>query len=194
MEACLWSELVRNSERFEYMLFPRLLAVAERAWHTADWEMATNVKEYNTRLEKDWRDFANTLGYKELRRLEQLGVRYRLPPPGVKYDGCQRLLLTASSIFHYLIKSNRTLLDFLKYYTLVFCFTTWSCNCSQLIIKKCTILGNFCYADFICSCYPYLSLCMWMCVCVYVGVYYIWALNVFRRMAKSLTIQTCAVE
>ena len=34
----MWSELVRTPERMHSMLFPRLLAVAERAWHQAVWE------------------------------------------------------------------------------------------------------------------------------------------------------------
>lgn len=33
VEAALWSELVRNEEYFEFMLYPRLAAVAEVAWH-----------------------------------------------------------------------------------------------------------------------------------------------------------------
>ena len=33
MQGHLWSETVRTKEDMDYMIFPRLLAVAERAWH-----------------------------------------------------------------------------------------------------------------------------------------------------------------
>ncbi|MCZ8488100.1 family 20 glycosylhydrolase [Vibrio lentus] len=43
MSAQLWSETVRTDERAncEYMVFPRVLAAAERAWHRADWKTTT---------------------------------------------------------------------------------------------------------------------------------------------------------
>lgn len=71
------------------MLFPRVLALAERAWHEAEWEGTRDVDNNNTRaveeeLQQDWVQFANTLGYRELDRLDRLGIEYRVPPPGVK--------------------------------------------------------------------------------------------------------------
>ena len=33
MEAHLWGELVRDITMVQYLLFPRLIAFAERAWH-----------------------------------------------------------------------------------------------------------------------------------------------------------------
>ena len=75
---------MRTSERVEYMLYPRLLAVAERAWHAADWETnAVDEKDLKRRQQDDWRQFASAVGHRELRRLDRLGVRYRLSPPGV---------------------------------------------------------------------------------------------------------------
>ena len=77
--------MVRTTDQVEYMLYPRLLAVAERAWHIADWESTPQTSEGFHRLQQlDWRHFATLVGRSELRRLERLGVRYRLPPPGVK--------------------------------------------------------------------------------------------------------------
>ncbi|ROW55231.1 beta-N-acetylhexosaminidase, partial [Cronobacter malonaticus] len=38
LSAQLWSEVVRTDKQMEYMMYPRLLAVAERAWHRAAWE------------------------------------------------------------------------------------------------------------------------------------------------------------
>ena len=29
----IWSEFLRNTEMFHHQLFPRLIALAERAWH-----------------------------------------------------------------------------------------------------------------------------------------------------------------
>ena len=37
-QANLWSETIRNDSLVDYMLFPRLLALSERAWHRASWE------------------------------------------------------------------------------------------------------------------------------------------------------------
>lgn len=66
------------------MVFPRLLALAERAWHKADWESKPDVNSRKTELDKDWEAFANTLGYKELRRLDKMDVKYRVPLVGAK--------------------------------------------------------------------------------------------------------------
>ena len=38
IQAQVWSEVIRTPEQLEYMLFPRLAAFAERAWHQAQWE------------------------------------------------------------------------------------------------------------------------------------------------------------
>ena len=40
IQAQLWSETVRRDSQVDYMLFPRLLALAERAWRTPEWEPA----------------------------------------------------------------------------------------------------------------------------------------------------------
>ena len=85
MEASLWTEMVRTPEQLDYMLFPRLLAVAERSWHEADWQSADTASLMKSRRTHDWEQFANTVGYRELRNLEHLGIKYRLPPPGVRY-------------------------------------------------------------------------------------------------------------
>ncbi|KAK3594088.1 hypothetical protein CHS0354_040856 [Potamilus streckersoni] len=80
LQAELWSETVRTGEQMDYMIFPRLLAVAERAWHKAGWE--TTMK--TTSKAADWSDFAYTLGHKELKRLDKLGIKYRIPLPGAR--------------------------------------------------------------------------------------------------------------
>ncbi|KAL8594715.1 hypothetical protein ACOMHN_051661 [Nucella lapillus] len=83
MQAHLWSELIRTRQQADYMLFPRLLAIAERAWHEPTWEQEkTNQQARERGREADWVDFANTLGYRELARLDRQGIEYRVPPPG----------------------------------------------------------------------------------------------------------------
>ncbi|WP_261816877.1 beta-N-acetylhexosaminidase [Vibrio gallicus] len=91
LSAQLWSETVRTDEQFEYMVYPRVLAAAERAWHTADWENPYKVGvEYSQQsnlvnkqqLLADWTRFANVLGQRELPKLEKAGIDYRLPVPG----------------------------------------------------------------------------------------------------------------
>jgi hexosaminidase len=88
----LWSETIRSDQHFEYMAFPRLLALAERAWHRADWELdyqpnrtfEGNVTAHvdTAALALDWNRFANVLGQKELAKLDAAGVAYRVPVPG----------------------------------------------------------------------------------------------------------------
>lgn len=91
-----WSETVRTEAQMESMVFPRLLALAERAWHRADWERDPvaeltyegGVTEHVDRqaLMSDWQRFANLLGQRELPRLEAAGIAYRLPLPGGRVE------------------------------------------------------------------------------------------------------------
>ncbi len=114
MQGHLWSETIRTDAQLEYMAFPRAIALAERAWSKADWELAYDAeKSYKTnefgfegsnhmgqRLEirdAQWALFANTLGHKELAKLDAAGVLYRLPVPGAKVD--EQGLLEANSTF-----------------------------------------------------------------------------------------------
>lgn len=70
-----------TSEIFYYMLFPRILSVAERAWHKASWEDLDTPERTQTSF-ADLEEFANTIAYKELDRLQSLGIKYRIPLPG----------------------------------------------------------------------------------------------------------------
>lgn len=93
IQAQLWSETVRTTERAEYMLFPRLAAFAERAWHKADWQwdyrpgqgysMPENVALPDT-LKQDWKGFSTALTREFLPVLSQENVHFRIPPPGAK--------------------------------------------------------------------------------------------------------------
>ena len=84
MQGQVWSETVRTSEDFDYMTYPRLLALAERSWHKASWESIDDVTERERQMTADWWDFAATLGVKELSRLDEIGVKYGMRPPGAR--------------------------------------------------------------------------------------------------------------
>lgn len=93
LQGHLWSEVVRSGEQLDYMIFPRLLALAERAWHRADWELdyAAGASFGNSSnrvpvaaLQADYAGFAAALGAKELPKLDAAGVNYRIPVPGAR--------------------------------------------------------------------------------------------------------------
>ncbi|PSW18847.1 beta-N-acetylhexosaminidase [Photobacterium sanctipauli] len=95
MSAQLWSETVRTDEQYEYMVFPRVIAAAQRAWHEGEWENEYKVGvEYSQQtqlvdkeaLTAEWQRFANTLGQRELAKLDAAGVNYRVPVPGAKVE------------------------------------------------------------------------------------------------------------
>lgn len=91
LSAQLWSATVRTDEQYEYMVFPRVIAAAERAWHKASWEVdykagveysqETNLVNKDA-LHLEWERFANIIGQRELAKLEKAGIDYRLPVPG----------------------------------------------------------------------------------------------------------------
>lgn len=97
LSAQLWSEVVRTDNQMEYMIYPRMIAVAERAWHRAGWEQDYQAgREYKggethlvdvKALNKDWTRFANLLGHRELAKLDKAGINYRLPVPGARVVG-----------------------------------------------------------------------------------------------------------
>lgn len=97
LSAQLWSEVVRTDNQMEYMIYPRMIAVAERAWHRAGWEQDYQAgREYKggethlvdvKALDKDWTRFANLLGHRELAKLDKAGINYRLPVPGARVVG-----------------------------------------------------------------------------------------------------------
>lgn len=96
MQGQLWGETVRTAEQMEYMLYPRLYALAERAWKKADWELdyqagltfsgsTNNVNK--TLLDQDFAGFAQALALKEFPKLDAAGIRYRIPVPGASDNG-----------------------------------------------------------------------------------------------------------
>lgn len=79
MQGQLWSETVRTAQQLEQMIYPRLIPLAERAWHQASWEgTAAETK----RRDADWQSFARVMAQREFPKLSKAGVQYYLPPPG----------------------------------------------------------------------------------------------------------------
>jgi hexosaminidase len=94
-QANLWSETVRRDSLVDYMLFPRLFALAERAWHEAPWETAYKAgtsyaygdgKVDMAALKSDWGSFAAKMPF-QLGALGRAGIMYRLAPPGARIAG-----------------------------------------------------------------------------------------------------------
>ena len=95
LQAQIWSETIRSDAQVEYMLFPRLLALAERAWHQADWELPyrhdgfrynRDSKQFDearqAARQRDWQRFAGLLASREFAKLERQQIGYRLPTVG----------------------------------------------------------------------------------------------------------------
>jgi hexosaminidase len=87
----LWGENLRSPKDLEYMAFPRVIALAERAWaQSPDWAEIEDTALRRNKMDADWNQFANRLGQRELPRLDYIfgGINYRVPPPGaVVRDG-----------------------------------------------------------------------------------------------------------
>jgi hexosaminidase len=62
MQANIWGEWIPTVERMHWQVFPRALALAEKAW--------------TPRNEQHWKDFLSRLKV-HLTRLEEMGIQYR---------------------------------------------------------------------------------------------------------------------
>jgi len=81
----LWSETVNEPQRWEYMVLPRLLGLAERAWvGNPPWGDMENISQLRSERDDVWNEFANRIGQYELDRLDKnfVNINYRLPVPG----------------------------------------------------------------------------------------------------------------
>lgn len=95
LEATLFSETVRSSEVMDYLLMPRMLALAERAWASDPaWAQEADPAKAKTLYTQAWSVFTNQLGKLVLPKLnaELPGVLYRIPPPGLKIENEQVLV------------------------------------------------------------------------------------------------------
>ncbi|AFD06034.1 N-acetyl-beta-hexosaminidase [Solitalea canadensis DSM 3403] len=85
IQAPLWSEVIKSKERFEYLLFPKLLGVAERAWSKdPEWATENDAPKAEQLYNQAWNEFVNIMGKRELPRLNYYagGFQYRIPTAG----------------------------------------------------------------------------------------------------------------
>jgi len=91
IQSAVWGENIKTTERLEYMMLPRLLGFAERAWSKdPDWATEPNTAKSDSLYQVAWSNFLNVLGKRELPRLSYYngGYNYRVPKPGlVLQDG-----------------------------------------------------------------------------------------------------------
>ena len=85
LQGQLWTETVNVPGRMDYMIYPRLLGLAERAWAGEPaWSDETDPSAREELRLADWNEFANRLAAVELPKLDQIypGLNYRIPAPG----------------------------------------------------------------------------------------------------------------
>ena len=86
IQSAVWGENIKSTERLEYMLLPRLLGFAERAWSKdPDWATEPNLAKSDSLYQDAWSCFLNVIGKRELPRLNYFngGYSFRVPKPGV---------------------------------------------------------------------------------------------------------------
>jgi len=86
LQGCLWGENIKTPERADYMMFPSLLSLAERAWaQDPQWATEQDTAKSNALYQTAWINFLNVMGKRELPRLTYYhdGYGYRIPNPGV---------------------------------------------------------------------------------------------------------------
>ncbi|HEV8398746.1 MAG TPA: family 20 glycosylhydrolase, partial [Gemmatimonadales bacterium] len=86
----LWAETLTADGKVDYMLVPRILSVAERAWAPdPDWAKERDPARSAALFRDDWSRFVNVVGQRELPRLDReiAGLNYRIPTPGLHVDG-----------------------------------------------------------------------------------------------------------
>ena len=87
LEGTLFSETVHEPGRLDYMLMPRLLALAERAWAPdPSWAQQTNLQQAASQHATAWSTFLSQLGLQVLPQIdaELPALSYRIPPPGLR--------------------------------------------------------------------------------------------------------------
>lgn len=89
LEGTLFTETVRDQGLMDYLLMPRMLALAERAWAPdPSWTREPDVARATLLRDQAWSSFVNKLGKHVLPKLddELPGVQYRIAPPGLKIE------------------------------------------------------------------------------------------------------------
>ncbi len=81
LQGQIWSETIKTADRLEYMAYPRMLSLAERAWATRP-TWVTKREEYTN----SWNEFSNRLGQRELPRFDYSSskINYHIPTAGAQ--------------------------------------------------------------------------------------------------------------
>ncbi|HEY9007462.1 MAG TPA: family 20 glycosylhydrolase [Ohtaekwangia sp.] len=91
IQGALWAENMLGPERMEYMILPKMLGLAERAWaKDPAWATEKDAAKSEAQYQQAWSEFIATAGLRELPRLDHYagGFQYRIPSPGaVIQDG-----------------------------------------------------------------------------------------------------------
>lgn len=85
IQGLLWSETIQGPDRMEYMILPKMLSLAERAWAPDPaWAQEKDAKKSEESYKEAWSSFVSTLGQRELPRLDYYrgGYQFRIPSPG----------------------------------------------------------------------------------------------------------------
>ena len=81
MQGQLWAETFRCFEQIQYMIFPKVYGLVERAWNTQpEWSNPYDEQKYETAK----REYNAKIVNYELPRLSRLDVNFRLSQPGIE--------------------------------------------------------------------------------------------------------------
>jgi len=86
LQGAMWEENIGTPALLEYLLVPRILALAERAWAKQPaWAETADTAQMRSLFQHDFSVFANVLSKRELSKLSfyNNGYNYRIPPPGI---------------------------------------------------------------------------------------------------------------
>ncbi|NSL90104.1 family 20 glycosylhydrolase [Chitinophaga sp. Mgbs1] len=89
IQGLLWSETVTSSDRMEYMMLPKLLGLAERAWaQDPAWAREKDTAKADAMYAQAWSVFSNVLGKREMPRLDNYngGYNWRIPTAGTSIE------------------------------------------------------------------------------------------------------------
>jgi len=87
MQGELWSENIRSAADLEYLAFPKMFGLVERAWAAdPEWATTNDVTKAKSLYSEAWSQFVNVVGKQELTKLNyyQGGANFRIPTVGAK--------------------------------------------------------------------------------------------------------------
>jgi hexosaminidase len=90
LEATLFSEIMHTQDQIDYLLMPRMLGLAERAWSPDPaWAREADPAKAQALHAQAWSIFTHHLGTRVLPRLslEMPSLRWRIPAPGLRRQG-----------------------------------------------------------------------------------------------------------